>query len=123
MTDINGAWLGTYWQEDQQTRFEATLIQSSNALSGRILDDGNLGEAQIIGEVVGRTVQFTKRYLTTSPTPIHYTGTISEDANSMQGKWSMGRTTSGFWEAHRSGSDLMADLKNRLEKKIPVAAP
>lgn len=67
MADVNGLWLGTYWQEGIPTRFEATLVQGGNTLSGRVLDDNYLGEAQIEGEVVGRTIHFTKRYLTTSP--------------------------------------------------------
>jgi hypothetical protein len=121
MADINGTWLGTYWQDGEQTRFEATLVQGGNTLSGMILDDGDLGEAQINGEVIGRSIQFTKHYLTTSSAPINYSGTISEDANSMQGKWNIGRSASGSWEAHRSNNDLMAELKNRLEQEIPVA--
>jgi hypothetical protein len=120
MADVNGMWLGTYWQNGNQTRFEATLIQSGNRLSGRILDDGNLGEAQIDGEVVGRSIQFTKRYLTSAGHSILYAGTLSEDASSMQGQWKINSLHSGAWEAHRSGEDLMADLKNSLEKETPA---
>lgn len=122
MADINGMWLGTYWQESTQTRFEATLVQSGSSLSGRILDDGNLGEAQIDGEVVGRSVRFTKRYLTHVRHTVTYTGLLSEDANSIQGEWAIGMLHSGPWEAHRNNEDLMADLKNQLEKKVPVVA-
>jgi hypothetical protein len=120
MADISGAWLGTYWQEGIPTRFEATFIQSANALSGSILDDCYLGESQVAGELIGRSIRFTKRYLTTSPNPVTYTGTLSEDANAMQGNWSIGRA-SGSWEAHRNSEDLMADLKNRLTADIPVS--
>lgn len=121
MTNISGAWLGTYWQETHPTRFEATFIQSGNHFSGSILDDNYLGEAQIEGEIVGRSIRFTKRYLTTSPHIVTYTGTLSEDANSMQGKWSIGLLHSGSWEAHRHSEDLMADLKHQLEKRVPIA--
>ena len=68
--DISGTWLGTYWQNDNPTRFEATLVMSGNSLSGSILDDNLLGESRISGEVVGRSIRFTKRYLTSSPNPI-----------------------------------------------------
>jgi hypothetical protein len=119
MADVNGMWLGTYWQNGNPTRFEATLIQSGNSLSGRILDDNNLGEAQIDGEVVGRSIRFTKRYLTTAAHSVNYAGTLSEDASSMQGQWKINSLHSGSWEAHRSGEDLMADLKNLLEKEVP----
>lgn len=118
--NITGAWLGTYWQDDYPTRFEATFSQGGNVLSGSILDDNYLGEAQLSGEVVGRSIRFTKRYLTSSPNPIDYAGTLSEDENSMSGTWKIGRAFSGRWEAHRSNNDLMADLKNRLTQKVPA---
>lgn len=118
--DINGTWLGTYWQNGTPTRFEVTFIQSGNALSGSVLDDNYLGEAQISGELVGRRIQFVKRYLTTSPYAVEYAGTLSEEANSMYGSWKIGRVSSGKWEAHRSTQDLMADLKNRLGQKVPT---
>lgn len=120
--DISGTWLGTYWQDGIPTRFEATFSQGGNALSGSILDDNYLGEAQVSGEVIGRSIRFVKRYLTTSPSPIDYSGTLSEDANSISGLWKIGALMSGSWEAHRSNQDLMADLKNRLEQKVPATA-
>jgi hypothetical protein len=119
MADLSGSWLGTYWQEGLPTRFEATLIQSGNSLSGSILDDSYLGEAQVGGDVIGRTVSFTKRYLTTSPDSINYTGTVSEDENSMQGNWRVGKYT-GTWEAQRSGDNLMAELQTRLTKQVSL---
>lgn len=122
MTDINGAWLGTYWQEGLPTRFEATLAQGGNTLSGVILDDSYLGEAQITGEVIGRSIRFTKRYLTSSPTIVQYTGTIAEDGDSMQGKWTIGRRASGTWEAHRNSNDLMKELQNRMAQQVPAGA-
>lgn len=118
MADLSGTWLGTYWQGEAPTRFEATLVQSGNALSGSILDDSYLGEARISGDVVGRTVRFTKRYLTSSPNAVHYTGTLSEDENSIQGTWSLGIFGAGPWEAHRSGDNLMASLQARLANQL-----
>jgi hypothetical protein len=123
MADANGMWLGTYWQNGNPTRFEATLIQAGNSLSGRILDDGSLGEAQIDGEIVGRSIRFTKRYLTTVGHTVTYSGMLSEDANSMHGQWKINPLHSGSWEAHRTGEDLMKDLKNLLEKETPEEAP
>ena len=114
MADLSGTWLGTYWQEGIPTRFEASLIQSGNALSGSILDDNYLGESQIAGQVVGRSIRFLKRYLTTSPEPVHYTGTLSEDEDFIQGEWALGWFDSGPWEARRSGDNLMAELSARL---------
>lgn len=54
MANLSGTWLGTYWQQANPTRFEATFIESSNTLSGNILDDNYLGEAKLSGEVIGR---------------------------------------------------------------------
>jgi len=119
MSDLNGTWLGTYWQDGIPTRFEAVVIQSGNSLSGSILDDSYLGEARLSGEVIGRGISFTKRYLTSSPEPIKYVGTISEDENLMQGQWNIGLRYSGSWEAHRSGEALVADMEARLAEQIP----
>lgn len=120
MADLTGSWLGTYWQDGQPTRFEMTLVQAQNSLSGSILDDSSLGDAQLAGEVVGRSVQFTKRYLTRSLFPIQYTGTVSEDETLMQGTWSIDKRHHGTWEAHRSGDDLMLDFKRVQAQKIPA---
>ncbi|MBD2773690.1 hypothetical protein [Iningainema tapete] len=114
MADVSGTWLGTYWQGDTPTRFEVTLIQSGNTLTGSILDDSYLGEAQLSGEVIGRRISFVKTYLTTSPAPITYVGTLSEDENFMQGQWQIKRSDSGAWEARRSGENLTVDFKYQL---------
>ncbi|HEY9762454.1 MAG TPA: hypothetical protein V6D07_08015 [Trichocoleus sp.] len=118
MADVSGMWLGTYWQSGNPTRFEATLVQGGNTLSGRMLDDSYLGEAQLQGELVGRRVAFVKRYLTTSPSAVHYTGTVSEDGNYMQGEWTIGAFDSGSWGAYRSQDDLSADLQSALSKRV-----
>ncbi|WP_035990274.1 hypothetical protein [Leptolyngbya sp. KIOST-1] len=116
MADLSGMWLGTYWQRETPTRFEATLVQGGNALSGRILDAGYLGEAQLSGTVAGRQVQFVKRYLTANQTAIDYTGTVSEDGNHIAGQWSIVGFDNGVWEAHRSDDDVSASWQNLMEK-------
>lgn len=121
MADLSGMWLGTYWQEGNPTRFEATFIQSGNTLTGNILDDSYLGEARLSGEVIGRRVQFTKKYLLHKQTPVNYQGTVSENDDFMQGTWDLGIFGSGNWEAHRSGDNLNLELKNRLENRVPVS--
>ncbi len=78
MADLSGTWLGTYWQRGVPCRFEATLLQSGNTLTGNILDDSYLGEAKLSGEVIGRRIQFTKQYLTTSPDLVSYSGVWSK---------------------------------------------
>lgn len=120
MADLSGTWLGTYWQAGVPTRFEATLLQSGNTLTGSILDDSYLGESKASGEVIGRSISFTKRYLSGGHT-IKYHGTLSENENFMQGQWNLGIFDSGPWEAYRSGNDLLADLQSRVAQRVPVA--
>jgi hypothetical protein len=121
MADLNGAWLGTYWQNGTPTRFEATLVQGGNTLSGRILDDSYLGEAQLSGDIAGRSVSFTKRYLTTSVAAIQYSGTVSENEEVMSGTWQIDATHSGRWEARRSGDNLIAELKKQTARPLATA--
>jgi len=121
MADLSGTWLGTYWQQGVPTRFEATFVQSGNTLSGSILDDSDLGEARLSGTVTGRNVSFTKRYLMTSSKSISYVGTISEEENYIQGQWDIDTRVSGPWEAHRSGDNLVAELKTLKSEPVPEA--
>jgi hypothetical protein len=123
MADLNGSWTGTYWQRDRPTRFEATFAQGGNSLSGRIEDDGELGEAQITGEVIGRKVMFTKTYLAGGIPKIEYVGTIDDEGDAMRGDWTIpGYKHQGKWEARRSGDDLMQQLRRRIEQQTPVGA-
>ncbi len=124
MADLSGAWLGTYWQNSQPTRFEASLVQSGNNLSGNILDDGELGEARLAGNIVGKQVKFCKQYYCSPHDPIDYTGTlVGEAEDSIQGTWQIaGTPLSGNWEARRSGNDLMQQLQQRIGQTIAVGA-
>jgi hypothetical protein len=121
MTDLSGSWLGTYWQNDRPTRFEAALVQGGNSLSGRTQDDGPLGEAQVVGDVVGRKVSFSKTYIAARSPAIEYAGTIDETGDRMSGSWVIrGTRYTGKWEARRNGDDLMLQLRQRLERQTTV---
>ena len=123
MADLSGTWLGTYWQNEEPTRFEASLIQAGNSLSGNILDDNFLGEAELSGEVVGKQVQFSKRYLSAQQISVNYIGTLNDNENIMKGIWKiLGTKHSGYWEARCDGNDLMLQLKRRIEQQVPVGA-
>lgn len=122
MADVSGTWLGTYWQQENPTRFEVTLIQSGNALTGRILDDSYLGEAQLSGEVVGCHISFIKRYFTTSSEPVTYVGTISENEDYMQGQWNISLWDNGPWEARRGGETLVVDLQTSQTKQVSLTS-
>jgi hypothetical protein len=129
MANLTGTWLGTYWQDDIPTRFEMVIAQGVNALSGNILDDGNLGEATITGEAIGRNIRFSKRYISAFQGNIFYQGLLSEDENLIQGEWSLKMyspaygemTDSGRWEATRSENDLSNELTQYLAKKKELA--
>jgi len=121
MADITGTWLGTYWQQDTPTRFEATLVQGGHVVSGNVLDDNWLGEAFIHGDVAGRMIQFTKRYVASSPTPIAYQGEIAADAQSMRGTWQIDSGDAGQWEAYRSGENLVASLETGQTQELSFA--
>ncbi len=112
MADISGIWLGTYWQYGIPTRFEMTLVQGKNTLSGNILDDSSLGEATVTGEISGRTVTFRKCYLSGSNHSIDYFGTVSSDEQLIQGQWQENVFNQGKWEAHRQDDNLTLDLQN-----------
>jgi hypothetical protein len=60
MADLSGNWLGTYWQDEMPSRFEASFVQSGNIFTGSILDDNYLGEASVSGEVIGRSLSICK---------------------------------------------------------------
>ena len=79
MANISGIWLGTYWQQEDPVRFELSVVQGGNSISGNILDDSYLGEASITGEVTGRRISFTKKYLGSPRPAVFYLGLIAED--------------------------------------------
>ena len=118
--DLTGTWLGTYWQANSDlTRFEASLVQGLNTLSGNILDDGWLGEALVTGERSGMGLQFVKRYLSGSHDVVIYTGTIADDGDAMHGSWRIGQGDRwvGTWEAHRKADGLMEELTRQIRNQ------
>src|ERR1051326_5255726 len=96
---IDGGWLGTYYYGGDDSyrepvRFEATFCSRCNGkLSGIILDDHRLGEADVSGELMSRAVQFNKIYRSLpeyiESGPVEYTGVLSEDSQSFRGHWSL----------------------------------
>lgn len=96
-----------------------SLIQSGNSLVGNISDDGRLGEAQLNGEVIGRTVQFSKKYIMHKQSPVNYKGSISEDGNHLFGKWDFyGMLGFQPWEASRNGENLVLEQKENRQKTL-----
>ena len=119
MANISGVWLGTYWQQEDPVRFELSVVQGGNSISGNILDDNYLGEASITGEVTGRRISFTKKYLGSPRAAVFYLGLIAEDENFMQGQWSINEV-SGLWEAHRQEDNLVFDLEQKKAEPLGI---
>ncbi len=120
MTNISGMWLGTYWQRGIPTRFQMSLIQGNNILTGHVLDQGILGEASMRGEIIGKSIRFRKTYLMGSCYSIDYIGTIGDDLNSMQGTWQEDSFNQGNWEARRQEDNLIFEINRSQTKLIPV---
>lgn len=118
MANVSGSWTGTYWQLGHPTRFEATLSQGGNTLTGQTLDDARLGEARISGQVYGRTIHFAKQYLMGSQASIDYEGSIAEDESYMSGQWVIPGFDSGHWEAHRREDTLLKELKQTTTQQM-----
>jgi hypothetical protein len=114
MLDLSGMWLGTYWQEESPVRFQFTLVQAGNSIIGNILDDNYLGEALISGEVVGRRINFTKKYISHVRHQVNYLGAIAEEGNFMQGQWRIS-SFSGLWEAHRQEDNFIFKVTEKVE--------
>lgn len=119
MANINGSWLGTYWQWGNPTRFELVLVQGGNTLTGNILDDSNLGSANVIGEIIGRKITFTKQYLN-SRHSVYYTGIVSETEDYMSGEWTISNFDSGTYEAVKNKDELDLNAELRRYQKTPV---
>ena len=117
MANVSGIWLGTYWQYGCPTRFEMTLVQGKNTLSGSVLDNSSLGEAMVTGEISGRTVTFRKCYVSGSRHCIDYLGTVSTDEQLIQGQWQESVFNQGKWEAHRQDDNFSLSL-DKLESRL-----
>ena len=115
---ISGMWLGTYWQRGIPTRFEMSLIQGKNSLSGNILDQSNLGEASLVGEIIGKSIRFRKTYLTGTRHSIDYIGTLNDDLNFIQGIWQEDSFNKGNWEARRQEDNLIMDIRRSKSKLV-----
>ncbi|MEL6814912.1 MAG: hypothetical protein AAFP03_08865 [Cyanobacteria bacterium J06598_3] len=120
MADVSGAWLGTYWQQDEAVRFEMTLVQSGNTISGRVLDDNYLGEASLAGTASGRAINFTKTYTSSARHSISYTGTVSEEGDRMVGHWQISYL-SGTWSARKSDDNLSVQDIIKQASKVPMS--
>lgn len=132
---IAGGWLGTYYFDDatEPCRFEATFNapNSEGQFLGRILDDNELGEANVEGVQAALTVSFVKVYIRPpqETVPITYRGDLSEDGTRITGIWRLEWQThghiihrTGTWEARRLWYEAVADEVHSESEGLLIGA-
>ena len=119
---IGGSWRGRYYYpgNSEPHGFEAVFIDADGVLDGNILDDGQLGEADVAGKFSFPHVKFTKSYRSGSQ-PVQYEGRMSDDGKTMSGRWYLGVDGSGTWTAKRyeDGEDLKFETEDTRELTAP----
>lgn len=130
---IQGSWRGRYFYPGDSTPhgFEAVFIDVDGIIEGNILDDGMYGEASVGGKFFYPHVKFTKAYNAAGMHAVNYEGTMSEDGNTLMGKWKIAGANSGTWTAKRyeDGEDLKFEIEDSKEleqtdeRKRPEIAP
>jgi len=118
---LSGSWRGhyTYERSNRSYGFEAVFLENNGAVDGNILDDGRLGEANVIGTFGYPKVEFTKSYYRNGFQPVKYQGVMSEDGNSITGTWYISNSqfgTRGTWVVKRYTDAKELDIKE-LESK------
>ena len=98
--DLTGRWDGKFAYpagRGPPTPFRAVITQSGNGFSGLIDEPdlyrrGQAMEAEIVGVLAGRSVDFTKTYVGGGwgyENPVDYVGELSADADRITGVWSL----------------------------------
>lgn len=105
MTDLSGAWDGTYAYPSalQPVPFRAEIRENAGRLAGEVTEPAPTYMAQgeiaaiITGARSGNAVRFTKVYdlLDHFRDPVLYEGTLDEDACEIAGSWTIGPGWSG----------------------------
>ncbi len=96
-------------------------------VSGNILDDGRLGEADVAGSFSYPVLKFQKIYRNRALDPVHYQGMMSEDGNEIGGTWALrskaGGAASGRWVMRRftDADTIFQSQEEQKEKEEPVS--
>ncbi len=106
--NLSGSWLGNYYYESTQQPFgfEAVFIE----MNGNV-DDGNLGEARVVGTYAEPHVTFTKKYGNASLNIVHYAGTMSDDGKKIAGTWHINPKAKGRWLAWRQDEEDIPEME------------
>jgi hypothetical protein len=111
---LTGVWQGiySYPQGGPTVPFTATLIEAGNSLSGSVHEPcvmfGNPNEilfATLLGTRCDNAVSFVKSYDGSNPSysSVNYEGSVSGDANEIEGVWRVPGNWSGKFLMIRSG--------------------
>ena len=118
---VQGEWLGNYYYagSGQAFGFQAVFVQSGATVEGNILDNGQLGEAKVVGSFTYPNIAFTKMYHA-GRNAVEYRGTINEEGDCLSGTWTIDMmtqsgklSTNGTWSAWRNLEDEEEDLRDR----------
>src|SRR5262249_56414046 len=88
---------------------------------GHMEYDVNLCESFLTGTFSPPVVHFTKTYVNSSPFPIEYEGTVSDDSQSIKGTWHINAgefSSRGSWRAHRKDDTTKKSQKEKQKKVI-----
>lgn len=110
---ITGNWRGHYTymsNPDEGANFDAIFVESNGNLKGEIRNEGILGHAVVDGSFTFPSLAFVKTYFTPGLEPIRYTGTMSGDGKTINGRWVLtpkhgGDDLKGTWMAHRTDKE------------------
>jgi len=126
--DLSGTWTGVYFYPEDTawnandtyppTPFTAELVDDQGLVSGTTLEPDLTGpvrnlevRASIEGRRAGAELRFTKYPDSPRQDPIHYTGEISADGNSIDGHWVIPGDWSGTFRMQRRAPPVTAGLE------------
>ncbi len=112
--DVSGFWTGEYAYDSiagMRVEFKAELKQMGLEVSGNTTENNTFAEncgpiliAELIGQVSGQNMSFTKTYMNGPPgqAKISYSGSISEDGKHISGSWTMMKMWTGSFKMTRA---------------------
>lgn len=125
-TDLTGVWQGLYtYAQGSSVAFTATLIETASHLSGATHEACcsphcaiPAHDALLSGRRAGSAIAFEKTY--DPPTggfrSVAYDGTLSADANEIEGRWQITGVGSGKFLMIRSTKTATAKTRGKLVK-------
>jgi hypothetical protein len=125
--DLTGTWNGqySYTQGREPVAFVATLVETGCWLVGSTEERGQVGEAvgrmisaTLQGRRTGRSVTFLKIYdgAFRGYDTVSYAGTVNEDGNEIEGRWTIHSSWFGRFLMIRSGGSAVVTGQKAVER-------